>query len=159
MIKQTYPLQKGGYRTLIRALVAAAVSLSLVFTALIRPPSAQAIYSSSVSGNTATLIGDIAGDTIIIDVSAATCSTTALQQAMPALTVTLIGTALCPGDQTLLNASNRTVNINAGDGNDTIILGTAATHASLLLIHFDINGQASSDTLIITTAPTRRRET
>jgi Ca2+-binding RTX toxin-like protein len=151
MIKQTYLLQKGGCQTWVKTLVAAAVSLSLIFTPLIRPPTAQAIYTSAVSGNTATLTGDSANDTIIIDVSGVNLQHNRFTAGDAGFNSNLDWDSIQLGDQTLPNTPDVTVNINAGTGNDTIILGTASSPASLLVVHFVVNGQGqtSSDTLII----------
>jgi hypothetical protein len=148
MTKQNHLMQIERYKVLLKCLLAMAISLSLITAFLIVPQLAYAAYTSTLVGTTATLAGDAADDIIIIDVSGGNLRHNLSD---PGFNSGFDWDTTVAGDQTLTNAPGVTVTINAGDGDDQIILGTNSNRASLLQASFIINGdgQPISDTLII----------
>jgi Ca2+-binding RTX toxin-like protein len=142
MTKQIQWLQHR-HKVLVKLLLAAAVSLSLVTALLTLPPSALAVYT----GSGGTLNGDAAADTIIIDVSGGNLRHNRFTAGDANFASDLDWDTTVAGEQTRPNSGS--ITINAGDGNDVITLGSGASPASALAASFTINGGGQTDTLII----------
>jgi Ca2+-binding RTX toxin-like protein len=144
MTKQNQWLQHR-HKVLVKLLLAAAASLSLVTALLTIPPSALAVYT----GSGGTLNGDNTSETIIIDVSGGLLRHNRATAGDPGFNSDFDWDTTVGGDQTLPNSG--IVNINSGGGDDVIILGSATSPASALAATFNINGgsQTVSDTLTI----------
>src|SRR5262245_18157738 len=100
----------------LRPIVAAAVLMLLA-----DPSAVYASYTSTLSGSTAIIVGDFAGDTLVIIDSGGNFA----HNRFPAdagFNSTFDFDSTVPGDQ-MLSSSTGIININAGEGDDVIILG------------------------------------
>ena len=151
MTKQNHLIQIERYKVRLKCLLAMAISLSLITAFLIVPQLAYAAYISALdlSGTTATLIGDGAADTIIIDVSSGNLRHNRFTAGDPGFFSNLDWDTTVAGDQILLNVPGVTVNINPGLGDDQIILGTTFNPASLLVVSFNINDDSGTDSVTL----------
>lgn len=145
MHTQNSSLQRKTNQNFGRVITTIVISFSLIGVLLARPPAAWAVYTLTLAGNIATLTGDGDPDTIIIDVDGSNNLRHNLVDV--ALNSNIDWDPTQPLDQTLLNDAAVTININAGAGDDVIILGSSSAPASQLLASFNINGEGNNDTL------------
>ena len=85
------------------------------------PAAVEAAYTSTVVGTVATMTGDAAGDTLTITQSGGLFQHNRATAGDPGFNSDFDFDSATAGDQTIASASG-TININAGDGNDTIAL-------------------------------------
>jgi hypothetical protein len=86
------------------------------------PAAVEAAYTSTVVGTVATMTGDASGDTLTITQSGGLFQHNRATAGDPGFNSDFDFDSATAGDQTIASASG-TININAGDGNDTIALG------------------------------------
>ncbi|PYR45191.1 MAG: hypothetical protein DMF89_25715 [Acidobacteria bacterium] len=86
------------------------------------PAAVEAAYTSTVAGSTATMTGDAAGDTLTITQAGGLFSHNRFAAGDPGFNSAFDFDTAVAGDQTL-SSTTGIININAGDGNDTIALG------------------------------------
>src|SRR5688500_14998451 len=113
-----------------RLAVAALVVLCL-------PGSSEAAFTSTVSGDTATMTGDSSGDTLTITASGGLFQHN--RAADPGFNSAFDFDTTVAGDQTV--ADTGTIDINAGGGNDTIAIGNGIDLKGI------VDGGAGTDTL------------
>ena len=116
------------------------IALAAILLFLANPAAVDAAYTSAVVGSTATMTGDAASDTLTITQAAGCSVTIALPPAIPDSTAISISTPLSPATRRSRSATG-IININAGDGNDTIALGDGIN------LRGTIDGGAGIDTL------------
>ena len=93
---------------------------------LATPSAVEAAYTSAVVGSTATMTGDALGDTLTITQSGGLFRHNRFTAGDPGFNSDSDFDSATAGDQTLSSATG-VININAGDGNDTIALGDGIT--------------------------------
>jgi hypothetical protein len=107
-------------------------------------------YSATLSGATATLTGNTAGDTLIIVAFGGLLMHNRFQAGDPGFASDFDFNSSVGGVQSLAASAASAVTINSGGGNDTINLGTDTLAASALQAEFTItNTGADGDTLIV----------
>jgi hypothetical protein len=116
------------------------IALSAVLLFLATPSNVYAAYASVLGGSTATLIGDGADDTLIITQSGGLFRHNRFTAGDFAFASDFDFDSLTAGEQTLSSATG-TINIFAGDGNDTITIGDGVDLRGV------INGSVGIDTL------------
>lgn len=89
-------------------------------------PGAFAAWTGTVSGNTATLTGGSGDDTITIGVQDFWLKHNRFTAGDPGFASDLDWDSSTPGSQLILNDGGSTVNINGGDGNDTMTINDAS---------------------------------
>jgi hypothetical protein len=109
---------------------------------------AHASYTASLAGSTATFAGNGASDALAFDSSGGL-----LRHNRPTsegFNSDFDFSTTDPGDQTL-SATNPSVGliVNAGGGNDTMTIGTAATPASAMSPSYFFSGQGDTDSLVV----------
>jgi hypothetical protein len=104
------------------------------------PAAVEAAYTSTIVGSTATMTGDASGDTLTITQSGGLFRHNRFTAGDPGFNSDFDFDSVTAGDQTLASASG-VININAGDGNDTIALGDGIT------VRGAIDGGLGTDTI------------
>ncbi len=99
-----------------------AIAVSAVLLFLANPAAVYAAYTSTVVGSTATMVGDVAGDTLSITESGELFRHNRFTAGDPLFSSEFDFDTAVAGDQTV-SATTGIININAGDGNDSIVLG------------------------------------
>ena len=115
-----------------------AVSLLVGVTILFLPGVVEASYTSTVSGSTATMVGDAAGDALVILQSGGLFSHN--RAGDPGFEGPTDFDSSSVGIQTLSSATG-IININAGDGNDTIVFGDGVN------LRGTVDGDIGTDTI------------
>ena len=113
---------------------------SAVLLFLAAPSSVYAAYTSTATATTATMVGDAAADTLTITEAGGLFSHNRFAAGDPGFFSPFDFDTTVVGDQTL-SATTGIININAGDGNDTIAL------ADGINIRGTIDGGVGTDTL------------
>src|SRR5438094_5987465 len=98
------------------------IAIPAVLFCLASPGAVEAAYTSTVAGSTATMTGDAAGDTLTITQAGGLFSHNRFAAGDPGFNSAFDFDTAVAGDQTL-SSTTGIININAGDGNDTIALG------------------------------------
>jgi Ca2+-binding RTX toxin-like protein len=129
----------------MRTVVAAALATAAVLAAA---PAATAAYTSSMAGTTATMTGNASSDTLVIDVVGGLLRHNRVAFGDPGFNSPFDWSTGMAGDQTLPAGSGTIVNVNAGDGNDGITLGTAAFPVSSGAARIVVNGGNGGDGLV-----------
>jgi Ca2+-binding RTX toxin-like protein len=127
-------------------------ALALLAALLAQPQPAQAAFSATLSGSAATLSGDAAGDLLIVGVEATGPMAGLLHHNrfatdFPAFQSNYDFNTAVAGNQTLAATASATLTINAGGGNDTIVIGSLAGRAGVTI---NINGGQGDDSIEIT---------
>ncbi|WP_406695275.1 DUF4394 domain-containing protein [Singulisphaera sp. Ch08] len=103
-------------------------------------------FTATIVGNTATFTGSAAGETITFDQSGGLLRHNRFSLGDSGFNSDFDFDSTTPGDQTLsAAASNVTVIVNAGAGDDKFNVGTAASPASLLAATFILNGEGGNN--------------
>lgn len=112
---------------------------------------AQAVYTSTVSGTTATMTGDAAGDLLVVYENGGLLAHSRDALGDPDFSSPFDWNTAVAGDQTIANAAGSAVTVNAGDGNDLLSAGLSGvtTPVSLIEANLSFNGQGDSDSLAI----------
>jgi hypothetical protein len=100
-----------------RTLAVAAVMLFLA-----APAAVEAAYTSAVAGSVATMAGDAAGDTLTITQAGGLFQHNRFTAGDPSFSSSFDFNTAVAGDQTV-SATTGIIVVNAGDGNDSIVLG------------------------------------
>ena len=101
---------------------------------------AEAAYSAMLSGTTATFTGDNASDTIIFEQVGGLMKHNRFTAGDTGFENDFDFDSTTDGPQTLAAASSSIVVVNTGDGNDTVIVGTAAVPAIDVAAQFTFDG-------------------
>jgi hypothetical protein len=114
--------------------------VSALLLALVAPSAVEAAYTSTVVGLTATMTGDAASDTLTITQSGGLFRHNRFALGDPGFNSDADFDSSVAGDQTV-SSTTGIININAGDGNDTIALGDGIN------LRGAVDGGTGTDTL------------
>jgi hypothetical protein len=126
--------------------LARTIAVSVVLLVLAHPAAVYAAYTSSVTGSTATMTGDATGDTLSITQAGGLFRHNRFPTD-PGFNSEFDFDSTVAGDQTI-SSTTGIVNINAGDGNDTIALGDGID------LRGSIDGGPGTDTIDYTASTT-----
>ncbi len=99
-------------------------------------------------GDTSTFTGDSADDAVIFDQSGGLIRHNRFTAGDAGFTSDFDFDSTATGDQTLPVASSSSITLNAGDGNDTVTVGSVAAPASGVDGRFIINGEGGTDNVV-----------
>lgn len=99
---------------------------------------------ATLSGTTATITGTDKADTIVIDASGGLLRHNLFTSGNAGFVSDFDFDSTVAGEQTLSVGSKSTVIVNAGDGNDTVTIGSKDSAAATVTASFEINGQGST---------------
>jgi hypothetical protein len=116
------------------------LAIGLLLFLLTSPSAVFAAYTSAVTGATATMTGDAAGDTLAITATGGLLRHNRFTAGDPGFTSDFDFDSTVAGEQTLASTSG-IVNIDAGDGNDVITLGDGIN------LRGTVNGGVGTDRL------------
>lgn len=115
-------------------------------------------FTATLSGTAATFSGDAADDTLVIDMADGLLRHNRFGLDAGYFSSTDFDTSKF-GVQTLPAGSGTTLTVNAGDGTDSIQLGTASVPLAAIAATFSIRGDAGEDTLSLESAAERTGRT
>jgi hypothetical protein len=106
-------------------------------------------FTASLVGTVATFTGDAASDNLTFDVTGGgLLRHNRFTAGDPGFASDLDFDSATPGVQTLAAGAGTIVNVNAGDGDDTVVVGTPAVPAATIDARFNIDGEGGTDTVI-----------
>ena len=124
------------------------LTIAIVFTVLAPADPAAADFTSSLSGTTATMTGDAGSDTIAIDVAGGLYRHNRFSAGDAGFNSDFDFNSTTAGDQTIAAVFlTARVNVVAGAGSDSEVVGSAAAPASSVLGVIDFSGGTGSDSV------------
>ncbi|HZE72443.1 MAG TPA: DUF4394 domain-containing protein, partial [Pyrinomonadaceae bacterium] len=100
-----------------------------------------------VTGTVATFTCDAGSDTIVLDTSGGLLHHNRFTAGDPGFNSDFDFDSSAAGDQTLAPSASLVVNVNAGAGDDSVIIGSASAPASTITGRFNIDGEGGNDSV------------